>query len=211
MTASCKNDENTKSDTLNKDKLKSDSTRNTSESQRLIAERAPIHFQETSEAATIALDVAGFSPNDIQVRMEDFVVSIDAKRVNKLGDTYVIRRRFRVDKSTVLEDMVRANLSDHILEVVVPKKAKVGPRSIPISTSVTTVTSSNVEGKEETSERSESDKDKSETEHQNSNDQEETASPVSSLVEVAEKHDEQESEQTQPGAVEEESWEEVKD
>jgi HSP20 family molecular chaperone IbpA len=113
-TASCNNDEETKSDALNNDKLKSDSTRNTSESQRVFVERAPIHFHETDEAATIALDVAGFSYQNIQVRMEDFVVSIDAKRVNKLGDTYVIRRRFRVDKSTVLEDMVRANLSDHI-------------------------------------------------------------------------------------------------
>jgi hypothetical protein len=62
MTASCKNDENTKSDTLNKDKLKSDSTRNTSESQRLIAERAPIHFQETSEAATICVGCSRFFP-----------------------------------------------------------------------------------------------------------------------------------------------------
>jgi HSP20 family molecular chaperone IbpA len=211
MTASCNSGKKTKSDTLNKDELRSDSTRNTSESQRFVVERAPIHFQETSEAATIALDVAGFSPNDIQVRTENYVVSIDAQRVNKLGDTYVIRRRFRLDKSTVLEDMVRANLSDHILEVVVPKKAKVGPRSIPISTSVTTVTSSNVEGKEETSAKHESETDKLETEHQNSNDQEETASPVSSLVEVAQKQDEQESEQTQTGAVEEESWEEVKE
>jgi hypothetical protein len=103
-------------------------------------------------------------------------------RVNKLGDTYVIRRRFRLDKTTVIEDMVRANLTDHTLEVVVPKKAKVGPRSIPISTSGTTVTSSNVEGKDETSAKHESETDKLETEHQSSNDQEETASPVSSLV-----------------------------
>jgi hypothetical protein len=152
-----------------------------------------------------ALDVAGFSPNDIQVRMEDFVVSIDAKRVNKLGDTYVIRRRFRVDKSTVLEDMVRANLSDHILEVVVPKKAKVGPRSIPISTAAATMTYSNVEGKEESEETV-----LSETEHQNSNDEEEIASSVSSVVDVNETEKGQENEQTQPGAVEEESWEDVK-
>jgi HSP20 family molecular chaperone IbpA len=204
-TASCSNDEETKSDTLNKDELKFDSTRNTSESQRFFVERAPIHFHETDEAATIALDVAGFSSQDIQVRMEDFVVSIDAKRLNKLGDTYVIRRRFRLDKTTVIEDMVRANLTDHILEVVVPKKAKVGPRSIPISTAAATMTSSNVEGKEESEETV-----LSETEHQNSNDEEETASSVSSVVDVNETEEEQENEQTQPGAVEEESWEDVK-
>lgn len=172
-----------------------------SSSSRVFVERAPIHFQETEKAATIALDVAGFALEDIQVRMEDFVVSIDAKRVNKLGDTYVIRRRFRVDKSNVLEDEVRASLTDGILEVVVPKKAKVGPRSIPISTtrSVTAVD----ETEEKTEETDNADKDAS------------TPSPASVEVEtVKDDEDEDAAEknaQVKQAQHEEESWEEVKD
>mmetsp|Transcript_6600 Transcript_6600/g.11386 ORF Transcript_6600/g.11386 Transcript_6600/m.11386 type:complete len:263 (-) Transcript_6600:124-912(-) len=101
---------------------------------RVFMERAPIHVEETPDSATIALDVAGFSAEDIEVRLEDHVVSIFGKRVNRLGDTYVIRRRFRLDKSTVLAENVCARLSENVLELVCPKKPKVGPRSIPILT-----------------------------------------------------------------------------
>jgi HSP20 family molecular chaperone IbpA len=217
--SACCNDEKPKSETLpknqvKKDELKSDSTSSPSES-RVFIERAPIHFNENDEAATIALDVAGFSPQDIQVRVEDFIVSIDAKRVNKLGDTYVIRRRFRVDKATVVEDMVRANLTDHILEVVVPKKAKVGPRSIPISTTATVTSSKKMaEGKEETKAT-----DKSETNHQSSKEEEEVVSSAPALVDVTTENEQKDAsnrdsikvEVAQSGTVEEESWEDVKD
>lgn len=195
MTAqSCRQDND-----KNKDKISSSSN---SES-RVFVERSPIHFKETEEAATIALDVAGYAPEDVQVRMDDFVVSIDAERVNKLGDTYKIRRRFRVDKTTVLEDEVQASLTDGILEVVVPKKAKVGPRSIPITTiqSVTASTATDDEKKDSEKKRDHSDTEEDEVEAVEGNGDEDSAAAADEEVQV---------EAAQP-VVEEDSWEEVKD
>jgi HSP20 family molecular chaperone IbpA len=102
---------------------------------RILMERSPVHCQETPERAVLALDVTGFSLQDIQIQLlEDHVVSISGKRENRLGDTYMISRRFRLDKSTADEANIHASLSDGILEIIVPKRAKVGPRTIPIST-----------------------------------------------------------------------------
>jgi HSP20 family protein len=97
-------------------------------------ERTPIHQEETPDAATISLDVTGFTADNLTVQVEDHVVSVSGRRANRLGDTYVIRRRFRVDKSTVDQEQIRAKLSDGVLEIVVPKKPVSGPRVIPIST-----------------------------------------------------------------------------
>ncbi len=105
-------------------------------------ERAPIHQEETLEAATIALDVTGFTSDNLSIQVEDHVVSISGQRQNRLGDTHMIRRRFKVDKKTVDQDQIRANLSDGVLEIVVPKKPQAGPRAIPISTSATASTTS---------------------------------------------------------------------
>ena len=169
-------------------------------------ERAPIHFEDTEEFAKLALDVAGFSPEDIQVRMEDFIVSIDGKRTNKLGDSYVIRRRFRVDRKTVEEDAVQASLTDGILEILVPKKAQPGPRSIPISTTrpVLKTTTETVEKKEEPNEHTEV------STEDDAVDPEAKSEDGSVDVETVEGEDEDDDEKDESNKTEEE-WEDVKE
>jgi HSP20 family molecular chaperone IbpA len=101
---------------------------------RIFFERSPIHLKDNGDFSTIALDVAGFKAEDFEVRVDDHVVTIFAKRVNKLGDTYVIRRQFRLDEKTTNEEKIQVNLTDGILEIVIPKKPKAEPRTIRITT-----------------------------------------------------------------------------
>lgn len=101
---------------------------------RVFTERTPIHQKESEKVAIMALDVTGFTTDDLQVNIDDHVVSVNGTRQNRLGDTYVIRRRFKLDRDTVDEENIRVHLTDGVLEIVVPKKAQVGPRTLTIST-----------------------------------------------------------------------------
>jgi len=100
---------------------------------RVIEQRTPIHMhQETDDAAKMSLDVTGFAPDDISINIDDYIVSIQGKRTNKLGDIFVVNRRFRLDKKTASVDEVTAAFDEGILELTVPKKSIAGPRKIPI-------------------------------------------------------------------------------
>merc|ERR1739845_288434 len=76
---------------------------------------------------------------------DDYVVTITGERTNELGDVFKIDRRFRLDKKTADVDQIDANITDdgNILEVVVKKKVKAGPRVIKISTTNSNTTKSN--------------------------------------------------------------------
>merc|ERR1739841_132280 len=89
-----------------------------------------------------SLDVTGFAPEDITIHVENFVVSIKGQRTNKLGDVFVLDRRFRLDKNTARVDRVAATFEDGILELTVPKKSKAGPRQIPIVVAAASTTES---------------------------------------------------------------------
>merc|ERR1719335_909515 len=121
---------------------------------RIIVQRTPIHMDdETPERAKMSLDVTGVSPEDIAVSVDDYVVSVKGERTNKLGDVFVVDRKFRLDKKTAIVDAVTANFDGGILEVVVPKKVLAGPRTIPIA--VTTTTTSTATPAEEQQDHSE--------------------------------------------------------
>jgi hypothetical protein len=96
-------------------------------------ERNPIHHEDTSEAATVSLDVAGFTIDDISIQVEDHIVCISAERKNKLGDVFHVHRRFRLDERTADEEGICATITDGVLQIAVRKKTNAGPRVIPIS------------------------------------------------------------------------------
>merc|ERR1712176_299944 len=103
---------------------------------KTIEQRTPIHYDDESpHVAKMSLDVTGFPSEDIDINVEEFVVSIKGERTNKLGDAFVLDRRFRLDKKTAIVDGVTASIEDGILELTVPKKSIAGPRKIPISVS----------------------------------------------------------------------------
>merc|ERR1711976_461320 len=119
----------------------------------IVEQKSPIHMhEETDDAAKMSLDLTGFSPSNISIHVEDYIVNIVANRTNKLGDVFVVDRRFRLDKKTTNVDQVTASFEDGILELTVPKKSVVGPRKIPIIVSgsvgtATTIATSESEDK----------------------------------------------------------------
>ena len=51
-------------------------TEDTSDKGQVFVERAPIHFEDNDEFAKLALDVAGFNPEDVEVRGLDFDANV---------------------------------------------------------------------------------------------------------------------------------------
>jgi len=108
----------------------------------LVLEKKPMHHEDTAEYAKVSFDVVGFTDADINIQIDeennDSVVAITGERTNALGDVFRIDRKFRLDKKTADVDEIDATITaDGILEIVVKKKKKVGPRVIKITTSPT--------------------------------------------------------------------------
>merc|ERR1712146_510024 len=118
----------------------------TTSTRTVIEQRTPLHVEnetpESGGAAKMSLDVTGFSPNQIKLSVENSVVSIKGERTNKLGDKFVLDRKFRLDKKTTQAEKVTASFDDGILEVTIPTKKPEGAhRTIPIAVSTTTAAS----------------------------------------------------------------------
>jgi HSP20 family molecular chaperone IbpA len=113
----------------------------------VVVQRNPVHRTETEEAATISIDVSGFAPDQLQVRLEEEeeeagqcsfkkrtsrrpILSVTGERVNQLGDKFTILRRFVLERKNLLNDdietiPIEANFTnDGILSIRVPKKPK---------------------------------------------------------------------------------------
>merc|ERR1711907_908875 len=123
----------------------------TTSTRTVIEQRTPLHVEnetpESGGAAKMSLDVTGFAPNQIKLSLENSVVSIKGQRTNKLGDKFVLDRKFRLDKKTTQAEKVTASFDDGILEVTIPTKKPEGAhRSIPIA-----VSTPSVEAKEDVS------------------------------------------------------------
>merc|ERR1712188_87982 len=92
-----------------------------------------------------------------KLRVENSVVSIKGERTNKLGDKFVLDRKFRLDKKTTVAEKVTASFDDGILEVTIPTKKPEGAhRTIPIAVATTTASveaSAAVEAKEDASDK----------------------------------------------------------
>jgi len=137
--------------------------------QTVIEQRTPLHVEnETSEsggAAKMSLDVTGFAPNQIKLSVENSVVSIKGERTNKLGDKFVLDRKFRLDKKTTQAEKVTASFDGGILEVTIPTKKPEGAhRAIPIAVSTSTAASVEASSDDETSTSNSGKDDKTATE-----------------------------------------------
>lgn len=117
----------------------------------LVLEKTPLHREENDVKTTIAFDVAGFTMSQINVELEDHVLTVSAERTNKLGDTFKVRRRFALEADTYDEESIHANLEeDGVLELIVTKRPTPKPRQIKITTaSSRTEPSSDIQNKEE--------------------------------------------------------------
>merc|ERR1712224_990636 len=106
--------------------------------------------------AKISFDVTGFTVDDIDIQIihdddddddnNNLVIHVSGKRQNRLGDIFVLNRKFRLNGNAVVVadgKNIYANLDgDGVLEIVVQKKKKnendgvvgTAARTIPLTT-----------------------------------------------------------------------------
>merc|ERR1711915_237441 len=100
---------------------------------RVVVEKSPLHREETDQKATISLDVSGFSIEQLKIEIDNHVLTVSGQRTNKLGDTFVMRRRLALKADVYDEEAVEAQLEHGVLELTVPKIPIRGARFIPIT------------------------------------------------------------------------------
>jgi HSP20 family molecular chaperone IbpA len=113
--------------------------KNEETSRSLVASRsleAPqhVHRSESEEATTLSIDVTGFSPSDLEVRLEKHILTLHGTRKNRLGDIFVLHRQVALDVTIHNENAVEAHNDDGVLEITIAKKNTNTPvnLSIPI-------------------------------------------------------------------------------
>ena len=107
------------------------------------AEWAPsVDIKEEAERFVIHADVPGVDPKDIEISMEDGVLSLSGERKSEIRDQQdgwkrVERhsgrflRRFTLPEGTDAEG-ISAQGNHGVLEIVIPKLAKVAPKRIQV-------------------------------------------------------------------------------
>ncbi len=101
-----------------------------------------VDIKETAEAFVIHADIPGVDPSDINVNMEDGILTIkgereskseeeqqDYKRVERSWGTFY--RRFSLP-DTADADKISAKSSHGVLEITIPKQEKVQARKISV-------------------------------------------------------------------------------
>ena len=102
---------------------------------RTYFQRALVKHTRTEESDTIALDVPGYTAENLTVKLgQDHMLTVTGKRKNRIGDTFVIHHRFDVEESKFDEETLEASLVDGVLEITVQKKPEPKARLIPIAT-----------------------------------------------------------------------------
>jgi len=103
-----------------------------------------VDVREETDRFVISADVPGVSPRDIEITMENGVLTIKGERKNETtseGDNGYRRvervygsfyRRFSLPDTADAEN-VTANGKDGVLEVTIPKKAAVQPKRIQVA------------------------------------------------------------------------------
>lgn len=102
----------------------------------------PVDIRETDEAIVVEAELPGFKKDEIEVSMEQGVLSINAQRKaaeeHKGEQEHLTERRFtRVSRSFRLplpvdESQVNAQLDGGVLTLTLPKREEVKPRRIEV-------------------------------------------------------------------------------
>ena len=102
-----------------------------------------VDIKESDQAYTLIADIPGVDPKDIDVHMEDSVLTVRGERNLKREDeTEGYKRVERVHGSfyrrfslpeTVDAEHITAKCSEGVLEVTIPKQEKVQPRKITVA------------------------------------------------------------------------------
>jgi len=101
-----------------------------------------VDIKENETAYTVVADIPGVDPKDIDVHMEDGILTVKGernlnreeekegyKRVERVHGSFY--RRFNLPE-TVDADKISAKCKDGVLEVTIPKQEKTQPRKITV-------------------------------------------------------------------------------
>lgn len=100
----------------------------------------PVDIHETDQELVIEAELPGFSREQIEVSIEDGVLSIEARRQTpeRKGEQHLqerrythVSRRFRLPQ-TVDTEKVGAQLADGVLTLTFPRREEVRPRRIEV-------------------------------------------------------------------------------
>ena len=100
------------------------------------AYRAPVDFYEDNENYFARFELPGFKKSDLQVELENAVLTVSAKRAQEggqeNGDSHFSFNRSISVPDGVASDRVTARLEDGILTVTLPKEEGRKPRAIKV-------------------------------------------------------------------------------
>jgi len=99
----------------------------------VIYQSREVQAVESDSSFTLLVDVPGVKKGDLQIEVEDDVLSVYAER--KSGDTVTAKyqQRFVIDDRKVNLDQVQGNLTDGVLTVSIPKKEAPKPLEVVVA------------------------------------------------------------------------------
>lgn len=95
------------------------------------------HIDDTDEALILSIDVAGFKLEDLELKVDRGILSLQGQRTNSLGDVFELLRTKKLDPGLYNEAGIEARCDkqdDCILRITIPKNeyAATNGGSIPI-------------------------------------------------------------------------------
>jgi HSP20 family protein len=99
----------------------------------------PVDIYETPEGLVLLADLPGVSPNDLKIRLEENILSIQAKPHHLIEREPIYRefelvnffRQFELSEE-VDQEKIAASLSHGVLRLYLPRAEKAKPREIPV-------------------------------------------------------------------------------
>lgn len=104
--------------------------------------RPPVDIFETNEGLTVIVDLPGVQKEDIQIQIENEVLTIKATPKSQLAldpfyrefELYPYFRQFQLSDK-VDQEKVKAELKNGVLIIQIPKKEEAKPKQIPVTVS----------------------------------------------------------------------------
>ena len=99
----------------------------------------PVDIYETDEGLVLLADLPGVSPEDLKVRLEDGILTIqatakhliDAEPIYREFELYNFFRQFELSEQ-VDQERITASLNHGVLRLYLPRVEKAKPREIPV-------------------------------------------------------------------------------
>ena len=178
-------------------KTKSSEAQQTSKTRTIeVVKQEPSDEDDGSEALKMPIDVPGIKVEDLKVEYGSDILQIIAKRKVAGRETTLVRQ-YAIDRKEFESDNITATLSEGVLLVTIPKRARKAPRSVTVTTeSYTESSTEEAEPAESPTEETGSKEEKSEPE---------IAVEAEAVVETVEEDDEEKD----SSKKETDDWEEV--